>query len=198
MAYYDALIAQWALLPATTVPAVQVTAAQAAFAAPPAAPTLTGNPQVDAPVEAAYVAAQATWHQAYAGIFSSAAVVTRIALINAENVTGAVPTLVTATGAQIFNCLVYSEFTSLTQAQQTMLMQVLAIPGNLQGGSASTFLAPMFGALFAGKPLTLANLVALSKGLSQPWWQSAGYRSSIAPSDLEAVFVQSNGQTVLV
>lgn len=112
----------------------------------------------------------------------------KLAAINALTVSGSIPTSVFITGDQLFNCLVYSEFAALSAAQQTQLLEVCAMPGQLLGGSASPFIAPFFGTLLAaGKgPLTLANLVALAKASVQPWWQANGYASPIAPSDLAA------------
>jgi hypothetical protein len=109
----------------------------------------------------------------------------KLAQINAMTVTGTVPTLFNTTGAAIFSCLNYTEFLTLTTAQQTQLMQVLAIPGTLIGGSAST-LGAWFVAIFAGKLAgpTITALTALAQGAVQPWWQANGYTSPIDAADL--------------
>lgn len=110
----------------------------------------------------------------------------KLIALNALSSTGSVPTLIMTTGAAIFNCLVWAEFNGLTPAQQTMLMQVCAIPGSIQGGSGSPFIAPFFGTLAGKMPTTIAALTALAQSLSQPWWQANGYKAPINNSDLVA------------
>lgn len=113
----------------------------------------------------------------------------KLAQINAQVVTGAVPTVAYSTGAQIFNCVVFSEFNAITAAQQTQLMQLCAMPGPLLGGSASPFIAPFFGALAAKMPGTIAALTALSKAIVTPWWQANGYTAPFNDSDCAAAGV---------
>lgn len=110
----------------------------------------------------------------------------KLAAINVLTVTGQVPTLTFVTGSQLFNCLVWGEFNALTAAQQTTLMQLCAIPGQLEGGSASPFVAPFFGSLGSKMPTTIANLVALAQAVVTPWWQANSYSSPISQSDLAA------------
>lgn len=110
----------------------------------------------------------------------------KLAQLNALTVSGTIPTLIGTSGAAIFNCLVWSEFNVITAAQQTTLMQVCAIPGQINGGSSSPFIAPFFGTLAAKMPTTIANLTALAQALSQPWWQANGYKAPINNSDLAA------------
>lgn len=109
----------------------------------------------------------------------------KLAAVNALTVTGSIPTLFNTTGAAIFNCLNYTEFLTLTAAQQTQLMQMCVIPGTLVGGSAST-LGAWFVAIFAGKlgGPTIAALTTLAQVAVQPWWQANGYTSPIGPNDL--------------
>lgn len=92
------------------------------------------------------------------------------ALLNAQTSTGSVPTETFFTGNEMFNCIVWSEFEAITAAQQTLLLQVCAIPGNLLGGSASPFIAPFFGTLAAKMPNTITALVALAQALVTPVW----------------------------
>lgn len=113
----------------------------------------------------------------------------KLAQINAQTVTGTIPTLTTTSGAQIFNCIAWAEFNAITAAQQTLLMQVCTIPGNLVGGSASPFIAPMFGTLAAKMPLTIVALTALAKATVTPWWQANGYTSPFNESDCTAAGV---------
>lgn len=110
----------------------------------------------------------------------------KLAAINALTDTGSIPTLAYISGAAIFNCIVWSEFEAITAAQQTLLMQICAIPGSLLGGSGSPFIAPFFGTIAAKMPNTIAALVALATSLVTPWWQANGYTSPIGPNDLVA------------
>ena len=109
-----------------------------------------------------------------------------LATLAAITVTGSIPTLIEVPASAIFNCLVYSEFEAITAAQQTLLMQVLAIQGNLMGGSASPFIAPMFGALAAKMPNTITALTALAQALPAPWWSANGYTAPTNVNDLIA------------
>jgi hypothetical protein len=116
----------------------------------------------------------------------------KLAAINALTVTGAIPTLGYFTGAELLNCLNYAEFAALSQAQQTTLLQICAVPGQLLGGSASPFLAPLFEAFYAGKLTgpTIAALTALVETTPQPWWQASvaagggGLNGPVGPNDL--------------
>ena len=142
--------------------------------------TLTGSATITTPVQAA----------ATPGFLEQLANTT---------VTGNIPTLISVPASAIFNCLVYSEFEALTAAQQTLLMQVLAISGNLQGGSASQFIAPMFGALASKMPNTITALTALAQALPAPWWSANGFLAPTNINDLIAAgiiteaFAQSQG-----
>lgn len=109
----------------------------------------------------------------------------KLAQLNAMTVTGAVPTLIDIPGTEIFKCLVWSEFTVLTATEQSHLWNLCQMV-SVRGGSASTFVAPFFGTLAARMPNTITALVALSKGLTQPWWQANGYLAPINASDLIA------------
>lgn len=113
----------------------------------------------------------------------------KLVQINGQNVTGSIPTLTMITGVQIFNCVVWAEFNAITAAQQTTLMQVCTLPGNIVGGSASPFVAPMFGTLAAKMPLTIAALTALAKGTVQPWWQANLYPGPFNEFDAAAAGV---------
>ena len=98
----------------------------------------------------------------------------KITKVNAWTVTGAVPTTTFTTGDQIFNCVNYPEFKALTAAQQSNVMAMCSTPGQLKGGSANTtlLLAGMIVDYFPPAGITITNLTALSKGLTQLWWQA--------------------------
>lgn len=113
----------------------------------------------------------------------------KLTQINAQTVTGAIPTLTYSTGAQIFNCINFTEFGTITAAQQTQLMQLCAMPGPLLGGSASPFITPFFTTVAAKMPLTIAALTALSQGLVTPWWQANQYPGPFNQNDCTAAGV---------
>lgn len=112
----------------------------------------------------------------------------KLVQLNAMTVTGSVPTSFFITGAQLLNCINWAEFNALTQARQTNLLQLCAIPGQLLGGSDNTTFVVdgMILAYFSVGGATVAALTALAKGAVLPWWQSNGYTSPISASDLAA------------
>jgi hypothetical protein len=113
----------------------------------------------------------------------------KLAAINALTVTGAVPTSLYATGAQVANCINWTEFAALTAAQQSTLLQLCAIPGQLLCGSGNTsnLVDGMILAYFTNKSgPTIAALTALAQAAVQPWWQANGYTSPVNANDLVA------------
>jgi hypothetical protein len=94
------------------------------------------------------------------------------AAINAQTVTGTVPTAFTISGEQLMQCIVLSEFTALSAAQQT---QVLTFCGmaSLPVGSASKFVQPALAALFGSGTTTRANFLALAQAITSPVWSPA-------------------------
>lgn len=112
--------------------------------------------------------------------------------INALTVTGSVPTTFYTTGAEILNCIDWTEFNALTAERQTNLLQMCAIPGQLLGGSAQTshLVAGMIIAYFNIAGPTVAALTALAKATVTPWWQApvanggGGLVAPVQPSDL--------------
>ncbi len=116
--------------------------------------------------------------------------------INAWTVTGTVPTSFFITGNQLLNCMNWAEFNALTAAQQTNLMMLCAVQGQILGGSGNTaFMAPgMFLAYFTNlSGPTITNLTALAKATVTPWWQAlvapgpgAGLSSPVTQTDLVA------------
>lgn len=114
--------------------------------------------------------------------------VQKLAKLDAWTVTGNVPTSFFVTGDQLANCINYTEFKALTAAQQSNLLAMCQIPGQLLGGSANaTHLVPgMILDYFSVAGATVAALTALAKGTVQPWWQSAGYQSVLGLGDVVA------------
>jgi hypothetical protein len=102
----------------------------------------------------------------------------KLAAINAWTVTGAVPTVLNVTGAQVLNCINWTEFNALTAAQQQNILLLCAVPGQLLGGSSNTafMVDGMLLAYFTNHSgPTILALTALAQSTSQPWWQFSGY-----------------------
>ncbi len=113
--------------------------------------------------------------------------------INALTITGSVPTSFFTTGAAVLNCIAYSEFKVLTDQQKSNLLNMLAIPGPLLGGSANTaFMVDgmIIDYFLANGPITMAALTALAKAAVMPWWQApvssggGGLNSPVSTNDL--------------
>lgn len=117
----------------------------------------------------------------------------KLAQINALTLTGSIPTTFFLTGNQIFNCLDWAEFSALTPTQQTLMMQICAIPGSIKGGTGS-FFAGMIPVFYAGKLAgpTVTAFIALAQATTQPWWQATvaqnggGLSSLVSVDDLKA------------
>lgn len=115
----------------------------------------------------------------------------KLAQLNAIVVTGSIPTTFFVTGDQIYNCIDSAEFLAKTAAQQTLIMQCVAVPGQLKGGAGS-FLGGVFVAVFGVSGATITALTALAKAISQPWWQATvaqgggGLTSPVSQGDLTA------------
>lgn len=62
----------------------------------------------------------------------------KIAAVDSWMVTGTIPSTIYCTGAQIANCINYTEFKALTVTQQANIMALITSPGPLLGGSANT------------------------------------------------------------
>lgn len=115
--------------------------------------------------------------------------IAKLAAINALTVSGSVPTTFYATGAQLLNCINWTEFAALTAQQQSNLLALCANPGPMIGGSAQTaqMAAGMFLANFTNHSgPTILALTALAQAAVQPWWQANGYTAPIEQSDLTA------------
>jgi hypothetical protein len=96
----------------------------------------------------------------------------KIAAVNGWTVTGTIPASTMFTGAQLANCINWTEFAALTTEQRQNLLALCQIPGPLLGGSANVSFLPigMILAAFtnASGPTRLA-LLALANALVQPW-----------------------------
>lgn len=104
--------------------------------------------------------------------------VQKIAKINAWITTGVIPTSISVSGSDVFNCINYPEFKALTAAQQTNLLMMLSIVGPKLGGSSNMthLLVGMILDYFTNlSGPTIVALTALSKGAIQPWAVSNGY-----------------------
>lgn len=115
----------------------------------------------------------------------------KLAQINAIIITGSVPASFFTTGAEVFNCIDLAEFLAKTAAQQTLVLQCLAVPGQLRGGAGS-LLGGLFVNVFGGSGVTITALTALAKAVSQPWSQvpvaqgGGGLSSPVGVGDLTA------------
>jgi hypothetical protein len=112
----------------------------------------------------------------------------KLATLNAMTVTGSVPTSFYVTGAQVLNCINWTEFAALTAQQQSNLLMLCANPGPLLGGSGNTsFLVDgMILAYFNHSGATVTALTALAQATVQPWWQANGYPGPFNNNDLIA------------
>lgn len=113
----------------------------------------------------------------------------KLAALNALTVTGSIPSTIYVTGAQLLNCINWTEFAALTAAQQSNLLSLCAVPGPLLGGSANTgfILVGMILAYFTNHSgPTLTALTALAQAAVQPWWQANGYPGPFNVNDLVA------------
>lgn len=115
-------------------------------------------------------------------------------LININNwvITGVVPTTLFTTGAQLINCIDWTEFNALTASQQSNLLALCANTGQLLGGSSNTskIVDGMFLAYFTNHSgPTILALTALAQGIVTPWWQAptgGNLTGSITQADLTA------------
>jgi hypothetical protein len=97
----------------------------------------------------------------------------KIAAVNGWTVTGTIPTNFTVSGAQLWNCINWTELAALTDPQRKDVIGMCAIPGGLLGGATNVTFATagMIVAYFtnASGPTRLA-LVQLANAQVQPWW----------------------------
>lgn len=112
--------------------------------------------------------------------------------INAWTITGVVPTTLFTTGAQLLNCIDWTEFSLLLAPQQSNLLALCTNDGLLLGGSANTskIVPGMFLAYFSNHSgPTILALTALAQGIVIPWWQAptgGNLTGSITQADLTA------------
>ena len=113
----------------------------------------------------------------------------KLAQINAMTVSGQVPTVLYATGAQLLNCINWVEFNALTAQQQSNLLMLCTNDGLLLGGSSNTaFMTDgMLLAYFTNHAgPTITALTALAQATVIPWWQANGYTGPFTQADLTA------------
>lgn len=112
----------------------------------------------------------------------------KLADLNSQSVTGSIPTSFFVTGDQLLNCVNYAEFKALTATQQSNLLQMLSVPGQLLGGSSNTthLIDGMILDYFSVAGATVLALTALAKGAVQPWWQANGYQRPFDLGDIAA------------
>jgi hypothetical protein len=112
----------------------------------------------------------------------------KLAQLNAMTVSGSVPTSFYVTGNQLLNCINYAEFKVLTAQQQSNILAVCRVPGQLLGGSANTafIVDGMILDYFPVAGPTIAALTALAQATVQPWWLANGYTSPFTQPDLTA------------
>ncbi len=119
----------------------------------------------------------------------------KIIAVNGWTVTGTIPTNFYVTGAQIMNCINWTEFNALTVAQQQNLLLLCANAGQLLGGSDNTaFLVD--GMILAYFPNhsgpTVTSLIQLANAQIQPWWSTSvdrgggGLTSPVSIDDVTA------------
>jgi hypothetical protein len=111
---------------------------------------------------------------------------TKLATLNALQVTGSIPTTFSITGQQILNCLDFTEFNTRTASQQTAILQLCALPAMVAG--QNTFIGKLFASYYSnalGGP-TITAFIALAKAITQPWWQANGYPRAFDLGDIAA------------
>lgn len=111
------------------------------------------------------------------GLVSGDTTQQKIDKINAWTVTGTIPTSFYTTADEIANCINYTEFKALTQQQETNLLALLNITGQLLGGSSNTSILAtgMILDYFAPTSQTVTALKALAKAITETWCRVNGY-----------------------
>jgi hypothetical protein len=108
--------------------------------------------------------------------------------INAWVVTATIPSSYTVTGAQIANCINWTEFAALTATQQSNVLALCNISTHSVGSSAAEIALlgdGMIVAYFPSGGATITSLSALAPS-AQPWWQVNGYTGPFSQADLTA------------
>lgn len=110
----------------------------------------------------------------------------KLANLNAEIVTGSIPATFPVTGAQMLNCLDFTEFNSLTAAKQDAILQICQ--QSTMTGGANTFVGKLFANYYATMLAgpTIAAFTALAQAIAQPWWRANGYPRAFDLGDIAA------------
>lgn len=101
----------------------------------------------------------------------------KLAALNAETVTGAVPTVFSVTATDLYNAFDAGEWNTLAIANDPLvarIKEVLALPGPIPVGAGTIANLYLFNC-FASSPATLLKLAALAVAQVQPWWKANGY-----------------------
>lgn len=207
MTYYDALIAKWPTLGAAVIDQGRIDAAKKAFAAPLAELPVRNADEELRDFEARLDAANAerdAWRAAWIDIFEDAAVVAKCEKLNAMTVTGD-PLAEVPIEAVMGYLRANGLWLPIKAAQATSQGAAAAVDLNddLRARTIN-FSLPVVKAMVAdliGHGLLRSEHLAAMTMLEVPevpWWQSAGYSGPITPADLEAVFIDTRTQTVLV
>lgn len=102
----------------------------------------------------------------------------KLAAINALTVSGSIPTSFYITGNQLLNCINWVEFNALTATQQSNILSLCHVPGNLLGGSGNTafMVDGMILAAFTNHAgPTITALTALAQATTTTWASANGY-----------------------
>lgn len=112
----------------------------------------------------------------------------KLAAINAA--TQAVPTRMIVATYIVYNCIVPSEWTALTDAQRQNIRDILTL--GTADVSTGTNVRNMILSVFGAGTQTRANLVAAANSFdnaTEPWWQYAGYARMFDLGDCTAAGV---------
>jgi hypothetical protein len=121
------------------------------------------------------------------GLTGSMTTAQKIAAVNGWTITGTVPTVLNVTGAQILNCINWTEFNALTATQQSNLLMLCLNDNQLLGGSSNTgqMVDGMLLAYFTNHSgPTITALTALAQGTVTAWWQSSAGGNLSGPISL--------------
>lgn len=115
----------------------------------------------------------------------------KLAQINAEVVTGAIPATFPMTGAQLFTLINWTEFMALTATQQATIWNVIQLAAKqpLTGGAGTTLANAFTVSMFPPAGATITAFAAFAKGIAAPWWQANGYTSPLNDADCTAAGV---------
>lgn len=209
MAYYDALIEKWPSLGAPAVSKKIIGAAVSVFnAGEPAEVPQPPDKDAAQKVWDAYHGARSAaldviqaWHETWTPMFCDDGVLAKLETLNAQGSPG--PSRLVPIDEAVGWLREQRAWMPIKTSTSEAALSVMDLYEDPRA-QALDFDLPLVQAVLQGlvaeKLLTdeqAAGLLALGH-TSIPWWSAAGYSSPISPTDLEAVFAQSGGKTVLV